>query len=76
MQGYVARKGDRYYAVIYEGLDPATGRERRCWYPAGTDRAEAQRLATRLAAKRAGDGKRRSGLTLGVYLTQQWIPAK
>lgn len=76
MQGYVARKGDRYYAVIYEGLDPATGRERRRWHPAGTDRAEAQRLATRLAAKRAGDGERHSGLTLGVYLTQQWIPAK
>ncbi len=27
MQGYVARKRDRYYAVIYEGLDPVTGRE-------------------------------------------------
>ena len=41
MQGYVARKGDRYYAVIYEGLDPVTGKERRSWHPAGTDRAEA-----------------------------------
>jgi hypothetical protein len=29
MKGYVARKGDRWYAVIYEGLDPVTGRERR-----------------------------------------------
>jgi len=29
MKGYVARKGDRFYAVIYEGLDPLTGRERR-----------------------------------------------
>lgn len=25
MKGYVARKGDRYYAVIYEGLDSLTG---------------------------------------------------
>jgi hypothetical protein len=33
MKGYVARKGDRYYAVIYEGLDPLTGRERRRWHP-------------------------------------------
>lgn len=24
MKGYVARKGDRWYAVIYEGLDPVT----------------------------------------------------
>ncbi|HEX9763591.1 MAG TPA: hypothetical protein VGA97_10870, partial [Acidimicrobiia bacterium] len=22
MRGYVARKGDRWYAVVYEGLDP------------------------------------------------------
>ena len=29
MKGYVARKGDRWYAVMYEGLDPVTGRERR-----------------------------------------------
>lgn len=76
MQGYVAQKGGRYYAVIYEGIDPATGREHRSWYPAGTDRAEAERLATRLAAKRAVHGERHSGLTLGVYLTQHWLPAK
>jgi hypothetical protein len=29
MKGYVARKGNRWYAVIYEGTDPITGRERR-----------------------------------------------
>ena len=29
MQGHIARKRDRYYAVIYEGLDPVTGKERR-----------------------------------------------
>jgi hypothetical protein len=29
MKGYVARKGNRFYAVIYEGTDPITGRERR-----------------------------------------------
>jgi hypothetical protein len=26
MQGHVARKRGRYHAVIYEGLDPITGR--------------------------------------------------
>ena len=36
MQGHVARKRGRYYAVIYEGLDPVTGKERRSWHPAGT----------------------------------------
>ena len=27
MKGYVRRKGDRWYAVIYEGVDPATGKD-------------------------------------------------
>jgi hypothetical protein len=35
MKGYVARKGGRWYAVIYEGLDPITGREHRSWHAAG-----------------------------------------
>ena len=35
MQGYVVAKGDRFYVVIYEGVDPITGRERRRWYAAG-----------------------------------------
>jgi len=51
MKGYVARKGNRWYAVIYDGLDPVTGRERRSWHPPGTDRAEAEALACRLAAE-------------------------
>src|SRR5438046_539358 len=29
MKGYVAQKGNRWYAVIYDGLDPVTGQERR-----------------------------------------------
>lgn len=45
MKGYVARKGDRWYAVIYEGLDPVTGRERRSWHAAGTSREDAVKLA-------------------------------
>ena len=28
MRGHVARKGNRYYAVVYEGFDPATGQDR------------------------------------------------
>src|SRR5687768_3349369 len=51
MKGYVTTKRGRYYAVIYEGLDPVTGRERRTWHPAGTDRAEAEQLAQRLAGE-------------------------
>ncbi len=77
MHGYVAQRRDRFYAVLYEGIDPITGRERRRWHPTGTDRAEAEQLATRLAANCRGDDcGHRAGPTLGVYLTQKWLPTK
>ena len=38
MKGYVTKKGARWYAVIYEGLDPVTGREQRRWHAAGNSR--------------------------------------
>ena len=38
MKGYVAQKGNRWYAVIYEGLDPVTGQEKRSWHVAGNTR--------------------------------------
>ena len=77
MRGYVAQRRNRFYAVIYEGIDPITGHERRRWHPAGTDRVEAEELATALAAAHGQrqDG-RRLGPTFGVYLTMKWLPAK
>jgi integrase len=76
MHGYVTRKRDRYYAVIYEGLDPVTGRERRTWHPAGTDRSEAERLAAYLAAQCNGRNDEVRALSFGAYLTRQWLPGK
>ncbi len=76
MKGYVARRRGRFYAVIYEGLDPVTSRERRSWHPAGSDRAEAERLATELAAKETSRVDMSRSLTFGAYLTSQWLPAK
>jgi integrase len=76
MNGYVAMRRGRFYAVIYEGLDPVTGRERRRWHPAGTDREQAQRLAARLAAEEQGRADAVRSLTFGAYLTGQWLPAK
>lgn len=29
MRGYVTKKGKKYYAVIYDGIDPKTGKEKR-----------------------------------------------
>lgn len=52
MKGHIKKRGDRYYAVIYEGLDPVTGKEIRSWHPAGTDRAEAECFAERSPQRR------------------------
>lgn len=76
MNGYVAMRRGRYYAVIYEGRDPVTGKERRSWHPAGTDRADAERLAAKLAAKERKRVDAVRSLTFGAYLTSQWLPTK
>jgi hypothetical protein len=76
MKGYVARKGNRWYAVVYEGVDPISGRERRSWHPAGTERADAKRLAAQLASERNGRNDSARSLTFGAYLTTRWLPGK
>lgn len=73
---YLRRRGHRYYAVVYEGLDPVTGKERRKWHPVGADRAEAERLAAKLGATEARKLDAVRSLTFGAYLTSQWLPAK
>ena len=77
MRGYTAKKGDRYYAVIYEGIDPATGKEKRRWYAAGPRKADAERMVTDLV-KRRNDGDYRvpEKLTLGEYLVGKWLPVQ
>ncbi len=76
MKGYVARKGNRWYAVIYEGLDPVTGKERRRWHPAGATREEAEQVAARLAAEVNGRNDQVRSLSFGAYLTTQWLSGK
>jgi hypothetical protein len=66
VKGYVAKKGDRWYAVIYEGLDPVTGKERRSWHPAGASRKDAVRLAARLAKELNGRNDEGRSLTFGA----------
>jgi hypothetical protein len=72
MPAYVAKRRNRFYAVIYEGIDPITGRERRSWHPAGTDRGRAIDLASQLAAEQSENLGRRAGPTLGAYLTRDF----
>ena len=63
MKGYVAQKGNSWYAVIYHGLDPVTGHEQRSWHPAGAERSDAERLARRLAAEINGRNDASRSLT-------------
>ena len=48
MRGGIHKKGNNYYAVVYDGVDPATGKKRRSWIPAGTRRSDAEKLAVNL----------------------------
>lgn len=77
MRGHIARKGNRYYAVIYEGTDPVTGRARHRWHAGGRTRKEAERvLADLLKRHYDGDCRAPERITLGNYLEQRWLPAK
>jgi integrase len=75
MRGYTVKKGRQYYAVLYEGMDPATGKERRRWVPGGPKRGDAERLLTELV-KRRNDGHRAPAdkISFGGYLTERWLP--
>ena len=77
MRGHIAKKGSRYYAVIYEGIDQVTGRQRHRWYAGGTTRKEAEKLLAEMV-KRNHDGDYRAPdrITLGTYLEERWLPAK
>jgi len=76
VKGYVARKGNRWYAVVYAGVDAISGRERRSWHAAGTERADAERLAARLASERNGRNDSARSLSFGAFLTSRWLPGK
>ncbi len=76
MRGHIAKKGKTYYAVVYEGINQATGKGRHRWHAAGSTRKEAERLLTELV-KRRHDGDYRSPerVTFGEYL-ERWLPTQ
>jgi integrase len=75
MRGGIQKKGNSYYAVVYDGIDPGTGKKRRRWIPAGPRRADAEKLLN-AEIKRRYDGEPvpTEKLTLGEYLTERWLP--
>ena len=72
---YVVEKAGLHYAVIYEGANPITGKERRRWHRCGT-RADAETLACQLGDQRTRRRRAGSTMNLGDYLLGQWIPTR
>jgi integrase len=77
MRGYLVKTDDRYYAVVYEGTDPLTRKERRSWTAAGTNRREAERLLAELVQARNGRTPVFPGrMSLATFLAESWLPAR
>ena len=74
---YIIERNARLYVVAYDGIDPLSGRERRRWHPAGRSRADAEAIATALAAEAlAPPDVSTSPLTFGKFLSEQWMPRR
>jgi integrase len=74
---YIIERKNRFYVVAYDGIDPATGRERRRWHPTGHSRADAEAVAARLdAIAEAAVDVVATQLTFGRYLTERFMPMR
>ena len=77
MRGHIAKKGQRYYAVIYEGVDPVPANRGIVGMPPVRTRREAERLLAELVKKsHDGDYRAPDRVTLGQYLLERWLPTK
>jgi len=77
VRGHIAKKGNRYYVVIYEGPDLRSGKAHHRWHAAGATRKDAERLLADLVKKsHDGDYRAPDRVTFGQYLQDKWLPAK
>lgn len=75
MRGHIAKKGSRYYAVIYQGTDPGTGKDKYKWVAAGTRRGDAERLVNELVGRvNKGEDIAPDRSSLASYLQDRWLP--
>jgi integrase len=74
---YIVQRQNRFYVVVYDGVDPTTSRERRRWHPAGYSRLDAEAIARRFeVAKRPTESPDSQQVTVGQYLTEKWMPGR
>lgn len=72
---YVVEKDGAHYAVVYEGMNPVLGKERRRWHRCD-DRADAEAMARRLSSDRPRAQSANSRIRLADYLRSHWLPAR
>ena len=74
---HIAKKGSRYFVVVYGGINRATGEGIRDWSDGFATRKEAEREAVEIE-KRKHEGSYRSPdrITLADYLNDRWLPLK
>lgn len=77
MRGSVQKKGNRWCAVVYDGVNPATGKYRRRWVSAGTRRGDAEKVLAELVNRsHRGETVVSEKVTLGDYLCTRWLPVQ
>jgi len=75
MRGSIQKKGKKWYAVVYDGVNPQTGNYVRRWVPAGTRRSDAEKLLADLVKRsHGGETVVSEKVTLGEYLTKRRLP--
>jgi integrase len=70
---YIVQRNHRFYVVAYNGHDPITGRERRRWHPAGTDRTDAIALQRRIERQRPDTP---CDQTIAGFMATTWLASK
>ena len=75
MRGHVRKRGKSWAVVVDVGRDPETGRRRQKWHSGFKRKGDAERaLANIVGRLDEGTYVSPSKLTLGVYLTERWLP--
>lgn len=77
MRGSIIKRGSAYSVVVDRGRDPLSGKRLREWHSGYRTKRTAEDARIRiLAAVQRGEHVEPSKLTLAVFLTDRWLPAR
>lgn len=76
MNGWITQRRGTYFVVIDHGVDRLTQKRQRRWHRAGTTKRAAQQLlSTLLDEHESNTHLEAEEITLGAYLTDEWLPS-